>query len=81
MAYTRFELETSLLAKKDVTTTSLKVKDFDGYSNKNTTRLRKAQDKDIKYLGCQVTLDKEEAYEELSVKSPLFTSEIIFSRT
>jgi len=39
----------------------LKAKDFDGYSRKNTTRLRKTQDKDIEYLGCQVTLDKEEA--------------------
>jgi len=47
------------LVKKDVTTTSLKAKDFDGYSSKNTTILRKAKDKDIKYLGCQVTLDKE----------------------
>jgi len=50
-----------IVSKKDVTTTSLKAKDFDGYSSKNTTRWRKAQDKDIEYLGCQVTLDKEEA--------------------
>jgi len=49
------------VSKKDVTTTSLKDKDFDGYSSKNTTILRKTQDKDIEYLGCQVTLDKEEA--------------------
>jgi len=39
----------------------LKAKDFDGYSSKNTTRLRKAQDKDIEYLGCQVTLELKEA--------------------
>jgi len=65
----------------DVTAICLKAKDFDGYSSKNTIRLRKAQDKDIDYLGCQVTLDKEEAWEELSVKSSLFTSEIIFSLT
>jgi len=32
-----------------------------GHLSKNTTRLREAQDKDIEYLGCQVTLDKEEA--------------------
>jgi len=39
----------------------LKAIDFDGYSSKNTTRLRKTQDKDIKYLGCQVTMNKEKA--------------------
>jgi len=39
----------------------LKAKDFNGYSSKNNTSLRKAQDKDIEHLGCQVTLDKEEA--------------------
>jgi len=49
------------VSKEDVTTTSLKAKDFDGYSSKNTTRLRKDQDKDIEYLEYQVTLDKEEA--------------------
>jgi len=27
----------------------------------DTTKLREAQNKDIEYLGCQVTLDKEEA--------------------
>jgi len=30
-------------------------------TQKNTTRLRKAQDKDIEYSGCQVTMNKEEA--------------------
>jgi len=37
------------VSKKNVTTTPLKVfiKDFDGYSSKNTTKLREAQDKDI----------------------------------
>jgi len=29
-------------------------------TSKNTTRLWEAQDKDIKYLRCQVTLEKEE---------------------
>jgi len=57
----RRSLRTIIVRKKDVITTSLKAKDFDGCSGKNTTRLRKAQDKDIEYLGCQVTLDKEEA--------------------
>jgi len=60
----------SNVSKNYVTTTSLKAKDFDGYSNKNTTRLKKAQHKDIYYLGCQVTLDKEES----SIKSSLIIS-------
>jgi len=37
------------------------VKNFDGYGNKHTTRLKKTQNKDIKHLRYQVILDKRKA--------------------